>query len=568
MFADARTVPSDSRIDTDLCIIGAGAAGITLAREFIGSGVRVTVLESGGEDFDAETQSLYEGPVVGLPYFPLDTPRLRYFGGTTNHWAGVCRPFDATDFERREWVPYSGWPMGIAELQPYELRAEQLVQLTSDRWETEAWVSRDQYEPLPLSGDRVETRVDQIVPPDKRRFAGLYGEELKAASNVTVYLEANVTEIELDETGITATGVSVATLSGNRFAVAGRTIVLAVGGIDNARLLLASNSRFADGIGNANDLVGRFFLEHPRFVAGVVAPADPNLSIAFYQEHIVDGTIIQPRLGISRGTQETEGIADVQVRIDPVHDAALERAANSADVEHLKAIRDAIRGRDLGDMGDDISNVVADLMTWREFTVPGAPIPIPYPDVIGALMRATPRERQSLIPGLLGDIAGFVYTRVQGNLPLESLLLTARFEPAPNPESRVTLVRELDELGVPRAELDWQLSASDRHAVRRSMEIVAAEMGRAGIGRVQILFDEGGSEWPDDLAGGFHHMGTTRMHDDPKQGVVDADCRVHGISNLYVAGSSVFPTGGSSNPTMMIVTLALRLAEHLKREVG
>ena len=93
-------------------------------------------------------------------------------------------------------------------------------------------------------------------------------------------------------------------------------------------------------------------------------------------------------------------------------------------------------------------------------------------------------------------------------------------------------------------------------------------MGRAGIGRVQILFDEEGSEWPDDLAGGFHHMGTTRMHDDPKQGVVDADCRVHGISNLYVAGSSVFPTGGSSNPTMMIVTLALRLAEHLKQEVG
>ena len=190
-----------------------------------------------------------------------------------------------------------------------------------------------------------------------------------------MYLEANVTEIELDETGTTATGVSVATLSGNRFAVTARTIVLAVGGIDNARLLLASNSRFADGIGNAYDLVGRFFLEHPRFVAGVVAPSDPNLSIAFYQEHIVDGTIIQPRLGISRETQATEGIADVQVRIDPVHDAALERAANSADVAHLKAIRDAIRGSDLGDIGDDISNVISDLMTWREFTVPGAPIP-------------------------------------------------------------------------------------------------------------------------------------------------------------------------------------------------
>lgn len=563
MFADARSVPSESTVETDLCIIGAGAAGITLAREFIGSSVRVGVLESGGEEFDSETQALYEGPITGLPYFPLDTPRLRYFGGTTNHWAGVCRPFDVDDFESREWVPFSGWPVTKTELDPYVLQAQDVVQLTSAEWETAGWVDRDRFAPLPLLGDRVLTRVDQIVPPDKRRFSGLYGDALKAAPNVTVYLEANVTEIHVDEAGTTASGVSVATLTGNRFDVSARMIVVAVGGIDNARLLLASNSRYPNGIGNQNDLVGRFFLEHPRFAAGVVAPSDPNLPIGFYEEHIVDGTIIQPRLAISRETQEAEGLADVQIRVDPVHDAALERAAKSADVEHLKSLRDALQGKGTGDIGQDISNVVSDLMTWHRFTVPGAPIPIPYPDVIGALMRATPREKQSLIPGLFGDIAGFLYTRV-GNLPVESLLLTARFEPAPNPDSRVTLIRELDEVGMPRAELDWQLSASDRHAVRRSMEIVGAEFGRAGLGRVQIVFEEEGSDWPADLAGGFHHMGTTRMSDDPKLGVVDRDCRVHGMSNLYVAGSSVFTTGGSSNPTMLIVALALRLAQHLQ----
>ena len=566
MFADARSVPSESTVATDLCIIGAGAAGITLAREFIGSSTRVAVLESGGESFDSQTQALYEGPVIGLPYFPLDTPRLRYFGGTTNHWAGVCRPFDSADFERRDWVPFSGWPVTKTEMDPYVLQAQDIVQLTSDEWETAGWVDRDRFAPLPLLGDRVLTRVDQIVPPDKRRFSGLYGDELKAAPNVTVYLEANVTEVQVDEAGTTASGVSVATLTGNRFDVSARVIVVAVGGIDNARLLLASNSRYPDGIGNQNDLVGRFFLEHPRFVAGVVAP-DPNLRIGFYEEHVVDGTIIQPRLAISRETQEAEGLADVQIRIDPVHDASLERAVSSADVEHLKSLRDTLHGKGAGDIGQDLSNVVSDLMTWHRFTVPGAPIPIPYPDVIGALMRATPRQRQSLIPGLFGDIAGFLYTKV-GNLPVESLLLTARFEPAPNPDSRVTLVRERDEVGMPRAELDWQLSASDRHAVRRSMEIVGAEFGRAGLGRVQILFEEQGSDWPADLAGGFHHMGTTRMSDDPKLGVVDRDCRVHGISNLYVAGSSVFTTGGSSNPTMFIVALALRLADHLRSELA
>ncbi len=185
-------------------------------------------------------------------------------------------------------------------------------------------------------------------------------------------------------------------------------------------------------------------------------------------------------------------------------------------------------------------------MTWDWFTIPGAPIPVPYPEVVGELMRATPSEQQSLIPGLLGNVAAFVYTDVAGNLPVKSLVLTARLDPQPNPDSRVTLTDERDELGMPTVQLDWQLSRSDRHSIRRSMEIVAAEIGRAGLGRVKILFEEEGSSWPPDLAGGFHHMGTTRMSDDPEEGVVDLDGRVHGMTNLYIAGSSVFPTGRSA----------------------
>jgi choline dehydrogenase-like flavoprotein len=559
LFADARNVPADSTIEADLCIVGAGAAGITLAREFIGSPQKVVLLESGGEDPDPDTQSLYDGSLTGLPYFPLDVPRLRYFGGTTNHWAGVCRPFDEVDFERRSWIPRSGWPVGKADLDPYYVRARQTVQLTTDDWSTEDWVARDRFEPFPLSGDRVQTRVDQIVPADLRDFAGLYGEELRLAENVTLYLHANVTEIQTDEAGATATGVQIATLSGARFSVSARAIVLAVGGIENARLLLASG-----GVGNQNDLVGRFFLEHPRFVAGVMSPADPDLRVGFYEEHTVGEATIQPRLSISRGTQEAEGLSDVQIKVDPVHDEALERAGDSGEVQSLKALRDALAGEEMGDLGKHLSSVVSDMMTWNRYTIPGAPIPVPYPDVVGELMRATPSEQQSLIPGLFGNVAAFLYTDVAGNLPVESLLLTARFDPAPNPGSRVTLTRERDELGMPRVQLDWQLSRSDRHSVRRSMEIVAAEFGSSGLGRVKILFEEDGSAWPADLAGGFHNMGTTRMSDDPKQGVVDRDCRIHGVSNLYVAGSSVFPTAGSGNPTMLIVALSLRLADHLQ----
>jgi choline dehydrogenase-like flavoprotein len=568
VFTEADQVPGGSAIQVDLCIVGAGAAGITIAREFSGGALRVAVLESGGLGFEPETQELYGGENVGLPYFPLDTPRLRFFGGTTNHWAGVCRPFEPVDYERRAWIPYSGWPFGAEEVDPFYARAEDVVRLTSDRWDTDAWVDAIEPDPLPLSQDRIVIRVDQLVPPDLRSFASLYGEELRAAGNVTVYLEANVTEVRTDEGG-SATEVAVATLSGNRFTVSARAFVVAVGGIDNARLLLASRGRHPAGLGNEHDLVGRFFAEHPRFVAGIVAPADPNVSVAFYRERIVDGTLVQPRLAISRAVQEQEGLADVQFRIDPVYDEALERAVDSRDVESLKALRRALTGDGGGELAQDLSNVVSDLMTWNRFTIPGAPLPVPYPEVIGELIRSTPRERQSLLPGLLGDVAGYLYTRVRGgDLPVDNLLVTARFEQVPNPDSRVTLSDEPDDLGVPRAVLDWRLTDADRHNVRRAMEVLGAEIGRAGVGRLRIMFEEEGSDWPQDLVGGYHLMGTTRMHADPTQGVVDADCRVHGTSNVFVAGSSVFPTGGSGNPTMLIVALALRLADHLKAVIA
>jgi choline dehydrogenase-like flavoprotein len=208
--------------------------------------------------------------------------------------------------------------------------------------------------------------------------------------------------------------------------------------------------------------------------------------------------------------------------------------------------------------------VVGDLLTFESFALPGAPIPVPYPDVVGRLMRATPVELQAAIPDLLGDIAAASYAEIY-DAPVDSLALTPRIESAPNRDSRVSLTTERDALGMPRAQLNWQLSEIDRHSARRALEIIAAEIGRAGLGRMQIIFDDKASGWPADLAGGWHHMGTTRMSDDPRTGVVDRDCKVHGFANLYVAGSSVFPTPGSGTPTMTIVALALRLAGQLEK---
>ncbi len=569
MIADAHSVPARSSIQADVCIIGGGAAGITLALSLAGTPLQVALLESGGEAFDADTQRLYDGPVTGLPYFPLETARLRLLGGSTNHWGGVCRPFDETDFERQDWIPGSGWPIGLDDVTPHYERARELCQVKTGDWDLETWVDRDRYEPFPFDPERVVTRVAQIVPKDRRSFGEAYRSELEQAANVTAYLGANVTEIEVDDDGTSATRADVATLDGNAFTVAARTFVVAVGGIENPRLLLASNSRFPEGLGNRHDLVGRYFLEHPRFAAGVLVPFDSHLSSPFfYNDHDVAGSgRTESYLALSRELQEAEELDEVQIRVEPVYQGSFEHALDSDDADAFRDLADGLGDRDIGEVGRNLKAVAGDMMTWQEFAVPGLPIPVPYPEVIGKVVDSSSAELEQMIPDFLGDAAAVAYRNVIGTVPLESVRLIARINPVPNPESRVTLSDERDALGMPRAELDWQLSQFDMASVRRTFEILGSEIGQAGIGRLRILVESTDAPWPDDLSGGWHHMGTTRMSDDPTKGVVDRNLQVHGMSNLYVAGSSVFPTSGSGTPTMTLVALTLRLAEHIVKRM-
>ncbi len=570
MLADARTVPAGSALEADVCIIGGGAAGITLALALSGKPVQVVLLESGGETFDAETQELYEGQVTGLPYFPLDAARLRFLGGSTNHWGGVCRPFDEVDFEKQDWIPGSGWPIGLNDIEPYYERARTLCRVKTGDWDLDTWVDRDRYAPFPFDESRVVTRVAQIVPKDRRSFGEAYREDLERAPNVTAYLDANVTEIEVDDDGTSATRVNVARLGGPTFTVAARMFVVAVGGIENPRLLLASNSRMQEGLGNEHDLVGRYFLEHPRFTAGLLMPFDSHLSNPFfYNDHEVSGVgRIESYLALSRQLQRAEELNEVQIRLEPVYSGSFEPALESDDADALRELASGISDRDIGDVGRNLRAVASDMMTWQNFVVAGSPIPVPYPEVIGKVIDSTAGELEQMIPDFLGDAAAVAYRNVIGTVPLESVRLIARFNPVPNADSRVTLSKERDELGMPRAELDWQLDRSDMRSVRRTFEILAGEVGMTGIGRLKILVESENAPWPDDLAGGWHHMGTTRMSDDPTQGVVDSNLQIHGMSNLYVAGSSVFPTAGAGTPTMTLVALTLRLADHLERRLG
>ncbi len=527
MFRDAREIEDASVIECDLAVVGAGAAGIAIAHSMAGSRHQVCLVESGGLEFDPAVQDMYVGDVVGLPYDKLDIARLRFFGGATNHWAGRSRPLDEIDFETREWVPYSGWPITRAELEPFYLRAQEMCQLGPFEYRAESWLGPDEVA-LPLEEEALRSLVWQYSPPT--RFGEAYGAELEAASNVDVLLHANLVEIAANEAGTRVEALQVATLDGRRLTVRAREFVLACGGLENARLLLIANQGDAGGLGEGREHVGRFFMEHPHLAAARALVTEPHL-LGFYDY----GRRAVPRhghsivgcLNLSPAEQRRQGVlnCDFNVTADNVGDTGF--AA-------MRRIWKALRGGNL-------------------------------PDDLAADLRRVLFDIDDTVAGLLSRLNLRDYQAETG-----SFLLWSSAEQAPNPDSRVVLSEQRDALGLPRIALDWRLLELDERSLRVAHQVVAEQLGQAGLGRVQIQdwLSAAADGWAPELIGGHHHMGTTRMADEPTRGVVDRHCRMHGVANLHIAGSSVFPTSGSANPTLTIVALALRLAETLEAKLA
>jgi choline dehydrogenase-like flavoprotein len=530
LIINANSVPLDTVLETDICIIGAGPAGISLAREFDSQSFRVILLEAGKLKRDRAAQALYKGENVGLHYEDLDQARSRYFGGSSNCWGGFCHPLDAHDFESRDWVPNSGWPINRPELMPYYRRAHTLLQLGPFEYDPstwESWIGRPDARLARLDGDRAMNIISQLSPPT--RFGHYYREDIAHSVNVTTYLNANVTEIETPGTGSQVTNLRVRTMAGGSFRVAARTYILATGGIETPRLLLASNRYQPAGVGNQHDLVGRYFMDHPRLRSGTILFRDPAANSGIYDLHVTlpggvtaQGVKIAAYFGLSPETQRVERLGNT--RCYAVSRYVGDDPATYAVVGHL---RQAVHGAGslLERSGADIFNMVKQL-----------------PNV--ALLAAGLKFR---IPFLSRGFA------------LETVV-----EPTPLPDSRVTLGTERDSMGMLRVKVDWRLGELEKRTIRRTQQILGEDLSRAGSGTVLADAPEDGQAWPDTLRGCWHHMGTARMAADPRQGVVDAQCRVHGIENLFIAGSSVFPTCGSDMPTITIVALALRLADHIK----
>ena len=541
MLIDAHALPADETINTDICIIGAGAAGITLAREFINQTHQVCLLESGGLDFDEVTQSLYTGENVGVPYFPLKESRARYLGGSTNLWGGWSRPLDDIDFEDRPWMPYSGWPITKAELVPYYERAQKACNLGPFEYDYAYWknaLNQTQRRQLPFLGDQILPCIWQIIPPTHLRFGNAYKAEIEQSKNINIYLHANVVEIEANDTAQAVTRLSVASLDGKKFWVRAKVFILAVGGIENPRLLLASNKVQSNGLGNQYDLVGRFFMEHPYLISGTVRLSKP--APLYTQKNFQLGEIYMgTALGLSKAVQEREQLLNFCARLLPMQEewvAAFNRLRfrNRQAKEHkaFPTIHEGHKYRSEGPVIEDLGKVIANL------------------DRIAARAYTKLFNKKS-------------FSSQEANFCDTHLIA----EQAPNPDSRITLTGERDRLGLNCVQLDWRLSPIDKYTIQRSQQIIAEEFERSGLGQVQIELTDDDASWQS-VTGSYHHMGTTRMSTNPKLGVVNENCQVHVISNLYVAGSSVFPTSGLSNPTLTIIALAVRLADHLKVRMG
>jgi choline dehydrogenase-like flavoprotein len=565
-------------LQADLVVIGGGPAGLAVAREFAGTRADVIVLESGGRAeseaaaalnrveqdgewsaLQAERRAAGHGPLAAS-WRHHDQPygvRARVLGGASHYWAGKSAIYDAIDFARRPWVAMSGWPIAREALDPYYARAAEWMNLGPNVYDEGLWAEIGGASPEPAI-DRgllrdffwqfARSRTDQF---EAMRFGPAFLAEHPA--NVRLVLDATATALETDEAGARVTAVRVASTAGGAARVEAPRFVLAASGIENARLLLASTDRDPAGIGNRHDTVGRWLLDHPATAVAHWERADAATAVRRFGfrgvQHRGRVHMYMHGLALSPELQEREGLLN----------AALFLLEEQSPDDPLLAFK-RLAKRDWSRWTGDLA------------TIATSPLPIAKGLGIKAFQsdRVPERVKTALINAVVRWNPNFA-VRETLNRGVQYKLLGVRVEgiseQLPDAANRVTLSHARDALGVPVPRVRWAVDDTARRSLARLGELLAAECARTGL-PVPTL-----PEWiregrPDeapviDMA---HTLGTTRMSDDPKAGVVDADCRVHGIANLFVAGGSVIPTGGHANPTLTIVALAMRLADRLKAQ--
>ena len=524
---------NDFEFETDICIIGAGAAGISIAHELDNSPHKVLILESGELSFDEDIQSLYNIDEVGKS-LGSGLKRIRYFGGTTNIWAGQCIMLNKIDFEKRKWVPDSGWPISQKELLPYYERAINLLNLPDyENFSSNYWKKQ-----LISKSENFLFENNQEIQPDISLWSKkpinmrkAYLKKLKKSSNINICINSTVAEIESNDniSKIERIRVVYSKIKEKNFYVKAKFFVLASGGLENPRILLLSQKNNSLGLGKQFDVVGRYYMEHPKIRLGKIYPhfnllRSPLLANYYY---LPKGKV---RFGLrcSDRIQKELKLLNHSVIFRPSFSEKMNQAYHS-----LRLLRSS---------------------KWMQ-----------HPQIFKEL----PTHCYN-IGSNLGKITTVLAELVlQKPLSLEYLIVENHLEQKPNSESRVTLSNKRDRLGLNMLKLDWKISSEEMNDLVRFHDILKRYLQKHNLGRLESSLTDNQEleihlNLETDLTDSSHHMGATRMSNNPRKGVVNQDCQVHGIDNLFVAGSSVFPTGGHANPTLTIVALAIRIADHLR----
>ena len=540
MLVDARSLAAGARLEADVCVVGAGPAGLAVISELDGRGPSVVVLAGSAE--------AAPGEVSGDSYPALADTRAGDVGGTAALWDAELSPgsFGARyaplapiDFEERDGIPGSGWPFRREALDPFYARAHQLCVAGPYDYEPAAAEA--------LSVDGIASGLFRFGLAEP--FMRAQRDRVAKSEAVRVLTGATATKIHADEGGGAVGHVEAASEPGRPFTVHARAYVLAAGGIENPRLLLLS------GLGAGRDLVGRCFMDHPTIRCRLDLDAD-GAELGFYDVRRVEQALVLGRLELPEETLRREGLLHGGFILAPARERELRATAAAKAMAHAMRER-RLPPQPVRAVGDALAGLDAIAFAAHRRLARAAPALAPS-------LRLW--RRSALLDTLgLGPVSG--WSRL--GRPSRAYDLYHVIEQAPDPERRVTLGSERDRFGLPLPSLRWFVGTRELESAERAQELMRAAFARQGLGRLRAGRElaPGGDLLAAVHPSAHHHLGTTRMHDSERHGVVDADARVHGLANLFVAGGSVFPTSGFVNPTLTIVALALRLGVHLRQDV-
>lgn len=527
MILDSNAIDNRVVFEGDLCIVGAGVAGIVLANELKNNFDRILLLEAGSENFSIEGQDSFKSEYV--PPFPDPTfSRLRMLGGSSNHWQNNTSPFSPIDFEYRDWIPHSGWPIGFSDIEPYYAKAGVYCGVGDNGYDPHFWMDKLNGKDLFASSTHVESRIYKIAGQSVRFFQA-YGDQLARHSNITILKNCTVIDAVFDEKTQKISSLKAASSKGLHREIRAKVFVLCLGGIENTRLMLMLNEKYSNKLGNQYGSVGCYFMEHPTPRAAHMFPLDKE------QFSMYHGTNI--------------GDMKVSSFVSLADKTAMERRTTNIRIPFVGAtnyeISDAISSFHI--LGDSISNGE----TPEYFGEHLANFASGIDDILEALSR---KKFNKKVFDYQDEFGGF-------EMPM-------MIEQTPIRDSRILLTSDKDKFGLNRVKVDWKISQDDINHVWQSLEIFGKEVGGLSVGRLQILKERSSRVWGEMLGFSDHHMGTTRMAANPQQGVVDKHQLVFGTNNLFVNGSSVFATGSHVPPTLTISALTIRLADYLKKEFG